>query len=137
MARNILPNWLTSLWSRKPVSTEKPKSEGPSVQVAYIRTDALFKRYDITTDKIVDVTPQEFYDEVHQFMNLYGSFLKGQKDLWEKMMHQYQDLPEDLEDLDKDLWELNFFFKPKKRTNNRRRNDQERSEESRSNARRD
>lgn len=74
-----------SLFSRKPDSTSRHIHTEPPVVY----------RYDIEADKFVPVTLQEAYDELHQFMNRYGSFLKLQKELWEENMHQFSDLPDE------------------------------------------
>jgi hypothetical protein len=61
----------------------------------------------------IDVSFQEFYNEVHSFMNRYGSFLKGQKDIWDNEMRHYRDVPEGMEDVDAGKHDLNFFYKKK------------------------
>jgi hypothetical protein len=79
--------------SRKPVSIE-------------VHVGTTVFRYDLDTEKQIPVTPQEFYDEVHSFMNRYGWFLKLQMEAWEEDMHHLQELPEGMEDVDGGKWNV-------------------------------
>jgi hypothetical protein len=90
MARNILPNWLTSLWSRKPVSIKASE--------VWIRVYDINEPY----DKFKEVTLQEAYDEIHSFMNRNGSIMKLVRENFEDYTgrtHETDPLPEDLEEI--------------------------------------